>query len=117
MVSWGYGGSPRTTNNLMEVEGAIRGIEAALSWKGLGESFELVSDSQYALGLAQGTSHPSVNLVEAAELRRLTVELGCRCRWVPGHAGERWNETCDQLAKQGKADHQAPGKRRERAML
>lgn len=102
----GAGGDPKTTNNQMELEAAIRGLRACLR-RNLHktEKIELVSDSQYVLGLAQGIYSPSRNLQLAKEIRQLALQTGCSFRWVRGHSGDPWNERCDSLAKHGK--HQA----------
>lgn len=107
VMAWSYGGSPSTTNNLMEMEGAIQGLEAVLEL-GLHEGYgplELVSDSQYTLGIASGGYSASTNLEEAKRLRELAQKAKCRFRWVRGHQGEEHNELCDQLAKQGKLEN------------
>jgi ribonuclease HI len=106
-IAWGYGGSPATTNNLMEMEGAIQGLLKALEM-GLHEwpqPIELVSDSQYTLGIASGGYNASTNLEEAARLRDLALKVKCRFRWVRGHQGEVFNEACDELAKLGKTEN------------
>jgi ribonuclease HI len=111
ILAWCYGGSPSTTNNLMEMEGAAEGLEAALDL-GLHKVpglIELVSDSQYTLGMASGTYSASKNLEQVDRLRTLAQKVGCRFRWVRGHNGNQFNEVCDQLAKQGK-DENTPAK-------
>lgn len=107
VLAWSYGGSPRTTNNLMEMEGAIQGLTTALDLDliGRGEPIELVSDSQYALGIANGAYTPSKNLEKAAQLIDLAAKVRCRFRWVRGHQGDIFNEHCDKLAKQGKLEN------------
>ncbi len=109
-LAWSYGGSPQTTNNLMEMEGAIQGLEAALELKlhERREQLELVSDSQYTLGMASGTYTATKNFNETARLADLAKQVGVRFRWVRGHIGNKYNEICDQLAKQGKTEHTAP---------
>jgi len=107
VLTWSFGGSARTTNNLMEMEGAIRGLEAVLAmglvqpWKAI----ELVSDSKYTLGMASGSYSPTKNLDSVARLRDAAVKTGCRLRWVHGHRGDTYNEMCDRLAKLGKSLH------------
>lgn len=102
----GYGGDPSTTNNLMELEGAIEGLRAVLN-AGLhlsGIRVELVSDSQYVLGMAAGKFHPSKNIEKVAEIKELSRQLGVSFRWVRGHSKEPWNERVDSLAKKGKLE-------------
>lgn len=107
VISWGYGGSTATTNNLMEAEGAIQGMIAALEL-GIDDLHELVCDSQYVLGIASGGYAPTKNLEQAQQLVDLAAKLGCRFRWVRGHAGDTFNEKCDKLAKQGKVENTDP---------
>lgn len=108
-----YGGDPVTTNNVMELTGAIKGLEMAASLRALGvirddEAVELVSDSQYVLGLAGGSWNPTKNLELAKRVTELTAMLKARTRWVRGHTGETWNERCDSLAGRGKQEAQSP---------
>jgi ribonuclease HI len=107
VLAWSYGGSPLTTNNLMEMEGAIQGLEAVLELglNGSNEPLELVSDSRYCLGMASGEYTATKNFAETAKLHELAKKVGCRFRWVPGHQGNKYNEICDQLAKQGKIEN------------
>lgn len=113
VLAWSYGGSPSTTNNLMETEGAIQGLEAALELKlhEGSEMIELVSDSQYTLGIASGGYSPQKNLDQAQKLVQLAQQVKCRFRWVKGHAGDQFNEHCDRLAKQGKLENTLPSVR------
>lgn len=106
-------GDPKTTNNIMEMTGAIRGLELVkqLKLKAPGEVMWLVSDSMYVLGLASGSYNPSKNLELAKQLRSLATELRVQVRHVRGHTmrqGDDWttlpkdvllNNRCDQLAK------------------
>lgn len=102
-----YGGSSSTTNNIMELTGAIQGLKALIN-KGLlddGEQAELVSDSQYVLGLASGDYSPKKNVGLATELRRLAMRTNVALRWVKGHSNDLHNEQCDVLAKKGKEEN------------
>lgn len=113
ILAHGYGGTPQTTNNLMELEGCIQGLSAALRM-GLnrpGVLLELVSDSQYALGMASGEWNATKNFNEVEALRDLAKKAGCRFRWVRGHEGTDLNEACDQLAKQGKLESMSEAQR------
>lgn len=102
-----YGSDPVTTNNIMELTAAIQGLETAYALLRAGkirsdEVVELVSDSQYVLGLAAGAYVPEKNLELAKRVRELTLLLKARTRWVKGHTGDVWNERCDSLAGRGK---------------
>jgi ribonuclease HI len=110
-----YGGSAATTNNLMEMEGAIQGLLAVKQLAIPEQTVTLISDSQYALGIANGSMSPSKNVTEATLLRKLFAEIGTSTRWVGGHQFKKsrhWsefpqdvllNERCDQLAKLGRS--------------
>jgi ribonuclease HI len=100
---WGYGGSPSTTNNLMEIQAAIEGLKAFLDLFP-NQPLELVSDSEYMLGLASGRYYPSKNKAEAKELILLTRKAKAACRWVKGHNKDKWNEVADKLAGLGKRE-------------
>lgn len=106
-LAWGYGGSPSTTNNLMELEGGIQGLEKALEMKlHEGASYiELVSDSRYMLGMASGGYTPQKNIEKAKRIRELAQTIKCDFRWVKGHKNNHYNELCDRLAKLGKKNN------------
>lgn len=86
----------------MELTAVIRGMEAVKGWVLAGELLEIVSDSQYALGMASGAHSPNANLDLCDQARLLGQALAPRFRWTKGHAGDLWNERCDRLAKRGK---------------
>ena len=112
------GGFQRTTNNRMEIMGAIVGLEA-LKGPCL---VTLYSDSKYlvdamslgwarrwrANGWRRNKTEKAVNpdlwerLLDACE--RHTVEFV----WIKGHAGHRWNEICDVLSKQAASGNDLP---------
>ena len=116
VTDWGYGGTPVTTNNLMEMEGMIQGLLAARG-RGLRE-LEIVSDSRYALGIASGSYSAQANLVKAEELWDLARDVKPMLyRWVRGHNGNPWNETVDMLAGLGKAENGGGKKRKKKAVL
>jgi ribonuclease HI len=77
----GAGGEPRTTNNRMELLGAIEGLRQL----DRPCRVRLVSDSQY---LVKGLS----------ELARLRGIHQIKAEWVRGHVGHPENERCDRLA-------------------
>lgn len=103
------GGEPETTNNRMELLGAISALEALK--KPCEVSF--CSDSKYVIdGLSKGWAEswrqrgwkksdnkPALNqelwqrLLDAVEPH--TIEYV----WIKGHAGHPYNERCDELAR------------------
>lgn len=101
-------GYRRTTNNRMELLGAIIGLEA-LSRPC---TVDLWSDSTYVVhamtkGWLQGWQKrgwktASKQPVKNQDLwQRLVAAVDgheVRWHWVKGHSGDEWNERCDQLA-------------------
>ena len=100
----GSGCSLTGTNNIAELMGAIEGLQKLISlgWHRAEEMIELVSDSQYVLGMAAGAYSPTKNLELVEAVRALTLEANARTRWVKGHSGEPFNEQCDKLAHTAK---------------
>jgi ribonuclease HI len=105
-----WGGEPVTTNNRMELMGAIQALEALKRPC----KVELHTDSQY---VRQGITEwmPSWKLrgwktaaktpVKNEDLWRRLDEARARhevaWRWVKGHAGDPLNERADELARRG----------------
>jgi ribonuclease HI len=106
------GGSPHTTNNKMELTGAIEGLKAIDSSKR--RRVHLVSDSQYVIhGLTQwipgwiangwrkgkkASSEPVKNVELWKELHALAQQHDMSYEHVRGHSGHPENEECDRLA-------------------
>ncbi|MFT5470800.1 MAG: ribonuclease HI [Verrucomicrobiales bacterium] len=102
------GGFKRTTNNRMEIFAAIAGIEA------LQEpcTVTVYSDSQYLVNAMskgwiqgwrkRGWKRPKDEALKNADLwqRMWDAVSGHKVtwKWVRGHAGNEFNEICDQLA-------------------
>ena len=102
------GGEARTTNNRMELLGAITALEA------LKEPCEvaLYSDSQYLVkainegwavrwrknGWMRNTKDPAVNVDLWERLLKLLEEHDVTFHWVKGHAQNPMNNRCDALA-------------------
>lgn len=107
-LATGYGGDPCTSNNKMELTAAIQGIKRYVELKNMpefeGQLVELVSDSQYTLGMASGQWNAQTNQELVEELVKLFKDNCTRARWVPGHTGDKWNEECDRQAKIGKEE-------------
>lgn len=105
-----FGGAPATTNNRMELMGAIEGLRA------LSRQCEVIvwTDSEYvkkgmtewlagwkARGWRTAAKAPVKNadLWQALEIEAARHKVDWR--WVKGHAGHEGNEIADQLANQG----------------
>ncbi len=101
------GAEPDTTNNRMELMGAIRGLEA------LTKPCDVVlsSDSQYVVkgiqtwlaswkrnGWRKADKQPVLNVDLWQALDQQLLRHRVEARWVKGHAGHRENERVDVLA-------------------
>jgi len=105
-----FGAEPNTTNNRMEIEGALRGLEILKRPCRV----ELVTDSQYlakginewlpgwrANGYRRREGNKLKPLQNDDQWRAVDALLAChqvRVVHVRGHAGHPQNERCDQLA-------------------
>lgn len=114
----GYGGESVTTNNRMELLGAIEGLEALQARIDSGDlkpgAVEVRTDSQYVKngvttwiaswkrnGWRTAAKAPVKNKDLWERLDAISLRLAARYVWVEGHAGEVWNERCDELARRG----------------
>ncbi|MBM6551914.1 ribonuclease HI [Marinomonas ostreistagni] len=104
------GGANDTTNNRMELQGAIEGLKA------LKEpcKVDLYTDSSYVQkgitewlagwkrkGWKTASKQPVKNQELWQELDALCQKHDVKWHWVKGHAGIEGNEIADQLANQG----------------
>ena len=103
-----HGGEERTTNNRMELSGAIAGL-AALKERC---HVTLYSDSKYlidalqkgwavgwrARGWKKSDGKPALNPDLWERLLGLMERHEVETVWVKGHAGHAYNERCDALA-------------------
>ena len=98
----------KTTNNRMEMQGAIAGLEALKHPC----QVRLISDSQYLVkGMTEwiegwqrkGWKNSKKQEVANRDLWEQLLELAKRHQvdwvWVKGHAGHPENERCDELAR------------------
>ena len=105
-----WGGDPETTNNRMELMGAIKALEALKQ----GCSVELHTDSTYVLkGItewleswkARGWKTAAKKPVKNVDLwKKLDEEIQrhqIEWKWVKGHSGDLGNEAADALANRG----------------
>jgi len=105
-----YGGDPSTTNNRMELQAAISGLEALKR----PTDVILTTDSQYVRkgisewiknwkknGWKTAAKKPVSNADLWRKLDALNEQHNIEWKWVKGHSGHRENEIADQLANQG----------------
>lgn len=112
------GGFRNTTNNRMELMGAIAGLEA------LKEPCEvtLTTDSQYlvnaiekgwvykwkANGWMRNNKEEALNRDLWERLLRVMEKHRVRFQWIRGHTGHAENERCDRLAVQAASKDNLP---------
>ncbi len=109
------GGDPNTTNNRMELMGAIKALEAIKpNFKG---SVTLWTDSTYVIkgitewihswkkrGWKKSDKKPVINADLWMRLDELNKTRDIEWKWVKGHAGVEGNERADELARNGIPD-------------
>lgn len=102
------GGEANTTNNRMELTAVIKALSAARKHSEL----ELHTDSQYVKnGMESWVKNWKRNNWRTADkkpvknqdlwmqLDQLAGQIKINWHWVKGHAGEEFNECCDELAR------------------
>jgi len=104
-----FGGEVHTTNNRMELTAAIRALKKISA----GTHVELFTDSNYLKnafangwlakwkrnGWRTATKSPVLNQDLWLELDELISTRAVKFNWVKGHAGNFFNERCDELAR------------------
>lgn len=107
-----------TTNNRMELQGAISALEFALESASEQEIF-VYTDSKYVVdginswvsgwksrGWKKADKKAPENLEYWQKLDELTLKTKAKFLWVKGHAGHPQNERADQLANECMDDHE-----------
>lgn len=103
------GGSPSTTNNRMEMMATIE----SLKMLGDADSATVYTDSKYIQrafkehwlrnwkknGWKTSTGNDVLNKDLWLQLDELTQKHYVNFQWVKGHAGNKYNEMCDKMAK------------------
>ncbi len=114
------GGEADTTNNRMELTGAIEALSALKT----SSTVDFYTDSQYVRGGVMGwiagwkrngwktaDRKPVKNIDLWQKLDELREQHDVSWHWVKGHAGEEGNERADELAREGMAPFKAANKR------
>jgi len=104
------GREEHTTNNRMELTGAIRSLELAKTISN-GENIELHTDSEYVMkgmtlwikgwqakGWKTAAKKPVLNQDLWQELLAASAGLSVGWKYVAGHSGHDLNERCDEIA-------------------
>jgi ribonuclease HI len=111
------GGELNTTNNRMELLAVINALKAYKVKPELPKQVTVHTDSQYVQkGITEwihnwkrnswktSDKKPVKNQDLWQELDALAGELTVQWKWIPGHAGNVYNERCDEMAQQAIAD-------------
>jgi len=88
------GGQEHSTNNQMELQAVIGGLQALKRPARL----TIVSDSRYVIDIASGKKRAAKNKALWARFWRLAAPHQIQWRYVAGHSGHPLNERCDRLA-------------------
>jgi ribonuclease HI len=128
MLCSGWDGEAPTTNQRMELMGAIMGLERRIQHNELGciqyDEIEIITDSAYLYRCMtelwyidwQFNNWRKLDNSEWVEIKnadlwqrlialvKATEQLGIRITWtkIRGHKGVLYNEVCDSLARKGK---------------
>ncbi len=86
---------PNTTNNRMEITAAIEALREIEP----GAQVTLRSDSEYVIKTMTLGWKRNANRELWDELDRQVAARSVNFEWVPGHAGNHWNEQADKLAR------------------
>ncbi len=115
------GGDDATTNNRMELTAVISALEYVIEVFGKSRPIEVHTDSQYvqkgisewmkgwiSKGWKNSAGKPVKNKDLFIKLKELDDQLSVSWNWVKGHAGNEWNERCDELAVAASCEKERP---------
>jgi ribonuclease HI len=107
-----WGGEKATTNNRMELQAAVSALRALPGLDTAIESVTLYTDSQYVQkgisgwiqtwkrnGWRTKDRKPVKNQDLWLQLDELASRFKISWQWVQGHAGNEFNERCDQMTQ------------------
>jgi ribonuclease HI len=111
-VSEKWGAEKQTTNNRMELQAVIAALEAFSPKDTGGEKITVYTDSQYVQkgitiwladwekrGWKTSDKKPVKNKELWQRLKTLAGFFSVSWVWVKGHAGNKYNERCDELTR------------------
>ena len=89
-----------TTNNRMEITACIKALQYVLEYQPQFDRVEIITDSQYVVNTMTKGWKKNKNSDLWEELENLVVEFQHRViwTWVKGHADNKHNQRCDELA-------------------
>lgn len=101
-----------TTNNRMEITAVIKGLQAALNHL-IVDKVEVITDSQYVVNTMTKGWQKKKNVDLWRELDELVNQFQeVTWTWVKGHADNKYNKRCDELAVNAYKQQQEFEKRR-----
>lgn len=95
-----YGGEEKSTNNIMEMIAVLEALKSINRFK----KITIYSDSQYVINCAQKLWKRKMNIELWEKFDELSKDKTITWNWVKGHAGDKYNEIVDKLAKKGRAE-------------
>jgi ribonuclease HI len=119
VISKNKGSEKGTTNNRMELTAVIMALRALKTMKDVPRQAALLTDSQYVQkGITEwihnwkhnawrtSDKKPVKNQDLWMELDSLACEFPLQWKWVKGHAGNKYNEICDEMTQDAIAERQ-----------
>jgi len=111
------GSEKGTTNNRMELTAVIMALRALKTMKDVPRQAAVITDSQYVQkGITEwirkwkrndwktADKKPVKNQDLWMELDALASEFPLKWEWVKGHAGNKYNEMCDEMTQEAIAE-------------
>ncbi len=118
-----WGAEKNTTNNRMELSAALEGLNRVMELGIKADIFTIYTDSQYLQkGITEWITNWKKNnwktsKKEAVKNQELWIALdtlascmNIHWKWVKGHAGNMYNERCDQMTQDAIASVAEKGK-------
>jgi ribonuclease HI len=112
IIASAKGGERNTTNNRMELAAVIEALHALKARSDVPRQAEIYTDSQYVQkGITEwirtwkrnawrtSDKSPVKNKELWVELDSLSSEFQLSWKWVRGHAGNQYNEMCDEMTQ------------------
>ena len=117
VIAQNKGGEKNTTNNRMELIAVIEALRALKTMDNVPRQAALYTDSQYVQkGITEwirnwkrnswrtSDKKPVKNQDLWSELDSLAGEFSIQWEWVRGHAGNQYNELCDEMTQDAIAE-------------
>jgi ribonuclease HI len=112
VISKNRGSEKETTNNRMELTAVIMALRALKTMTDVPRQALVITDSQYVQkGITEwihawknnawrtSEKKPVKNQDLWVELDSLACEFPLQWKWVKGHAGNKYNEICDEMTR------------------